>query len=109
MEEPWKRLALVVKFRTTSSQLQGRAILADGEYEPVTTENDGEDGVLGVLAELRKVMAKEDKSRPFVACLVRIARDTGELDIDFEHKNPGRWEYDPRDRADMRAKLKLEE
>ena len=110
MEEPsWKRLVLIVKFRKTSSRLQGVAILESGGTAPVTTENDGDEGVVSVLQQLRKVMAKEDKSGPFVAWLIRLAKESGEMDIDFEHKNPDRWDYDPRDRADMRKKLKLDE
>lgn len=108
MEEPWKRLVLIVKFFETSSRLKGVAILEGGDDVPVTTENDGDDGVASVLEQLRKVMANEDKSSPFVACLIRVAKDSGEIDIDFEHKNRDRWDYDPRDRADMRAKLKLD-
>lgn len=107
MEEPWKRLALIVKFFETSSRLKGVALLESGDDVPVTTENDGNDGVASVLEQLRKLMAKEDKSKPFVACLIRVAKDGGEMDIDFEHKNRDRWDYDPRDRAEMRAKLKL--
>lgn len=109
MEEPWKRLVLIVKFFETSSRLKGVAILESGDDAPVTTENDGDDGVVSVLEQLRKVMAKEDKSGPFVACLIHIARESGELDIDFEHKDRDRWDYDARNRADMRAKLKLDD
>jgi hypothetical protein len=109
MEEPWKRLVLIVKFFETSSRLKGVAILESGDDAPVTTENDGDEGVASVLGQLRKLMAKEDKSKPFVACLIRVAKDSGEMDIDFEHKNRDRWDYDPRDRAGMRAKLKLDD
>ena len=109
MEEPWKRLVLIAKFFEASSRLEGVAILASGDTAPVTTENDGKDGVASVLEQLRKVMANEDKSGPFTACLIRIAKDSGEIDMDFEHKNRNRWDYDPRDRADMRAKLKLDD
>jgi hypothetical protein len=109
MEEPWKRLVLIVKFFETSSRLKGVAILESGDDAPVTTENDGNEGVASVLEQLRKLMAKEDKSKPFVACLIRVAKDSGEMDIDFEHKNRDRWDYDPRDRAGMRATLNLDD
>ena len=61
-----------------------------------------------MLGQLRKVMADEDTSVPFVACLIRVAKDSGEMDMDFERENLNRWDYAPRDRADMRAKLELD-
>ncbi len=109
MAEPWERLVLIVKFFQASSELEGVAILESGDTAPVATKRHGDGGVASVLGQLRKVLAKEDKSGPFVACLIRVAKDSGEIDIDFEHKNRDRWDYDPRDRADMRAKLKLDD
>lgn len=109
MAEPWERLVLIVKFFETSSRLMGVAILEGGDAAGVATKRHGDGGVASVLGQLRKLMAKEDKSRPFVACLIRVGKDGGEMDIDFEHKNRDRWDFDPRDQVDMRAKLKLDD
>lgn len=104
MDEPWSRLAIVVKFHESSSRLEAVAFTTDDDV-PVAPENDGKDGVQGILARLRKLMAEEEKSKPFVACLVRIARKSGELDLNFEYDDADRWEFDPADPADKRAKL----
>lgn len=109
MAVPWTRLVLIVKFDKASSELEGIAFLKDGDSNPVSNENDGDDSVDAVLAKLRKVMADEDKTDPWVACLIRVSKDSGEINIDFEHNDRDRWEYDPRDRAAMRKTLKVDD
>lgn len=104
MEEPWQQLALVVKFDKASTEVRGVAFDGDDDA-PVIPEKSGEKSLQGVLGKLREVMAEEDKAKPFVACLVRVARDSGQIDIDFEYKNQERWDYDAGDSADKRAKL----
>lgn len=103
--EPWEQLVITVKFFETSSRLSAVAFLKKGDAY-VSPENDSDDGVQGILTKLRKTMAKEDKTKPFVACLVRVSRDSGEIDVDFEYDDATRWDFDFRDDADKLAKLK---
>ncbi|MET0583174.1 MAG: hypothetical protein ABWX88_01360 [Pseudoxanthomonas sp.] len=105
--EPWKLLVLIAKFHEGLSRLQGIGFLEDGEDVPMAATRNDKTGVLGVLAELRAEMSKVDQTDPWLSCLVKIARPSGEIDIDFEYDEVERWTVSRANREAMLKKLDL--
>jgi hypothetical protein len=85
----WKHLVLAVRIDAKHSAMSGFAYYANGEYEPVAPKKfDISDG----LVELRDALAAADKKPPWLACLIRIDRETGAIDFDFEYDRADRWD-----------------
>lgn len=86
----WTHLVLVVRYYSeTHNRVGGWCYMASDDYEPVAP--DGNE-VIHAFTALRDEMARVDQKKPWKACLLRLARATREIDIDFEYKNVERWD-----------------
>lgn len=86
--DEWQYLALVAVVDAEQSRMTGFCYDAAGEHEPAAPRNAE---TLEVLRQLRSAMAESDGKSPWKSCLVRIARSSGKIDIDFEYEDAGRW------------------
>ena len=88
----WDHLVLACRIEQDEPQMNGFAFTKDGKHVPVApTDFDIPD----LLLELRNSMAASDKKAPWLACLIRIERDSGEIDFEFEYDKAERWVITP--------------
>lgn len=99
----WAHIVMVGSFENGEAQMNGFAYDNKGAHVPVAPRDFD---ILETLRELREAMAAADRKAPWVACLFRIDRSTGEIAGEFEYENSGRWTITPtnvRKRADELA------
>ena len=84
----WVRLALVAEITQTHSELTGFAYDIDGNPEPVIASSSA---VFKLLQELRVTMASAEHGPLWRSTVIRIERDTGEINFEFQYDSPGRW------------------
>ncbi len=84
----WAHLALVGVVDEQQSRMNGFSYDERGEDEPAAPRNFD---TLAVMRQLRDAMAREDGKAPWKSCLVRIARASGKISVDFEYDDAGRW------------------
>jgi len=84
----WQHLALVGVVDAEQARMNGFCYDAAGADEPAAPRNFE---TLAVLRRLRDEMAKADGKAPWKSCLLRIARSTGKISVDFEYDNAARW------------------
>lgn len=86
-----RHLVLVFSTEGTQSTMQAVCFQADGSYGYKVAKRQDKQGAQGVLESLRDEMAKTEKA-PWGACLVRVDGESGEMDLEFEYDDPGRWD-----------------
>jgi hypothetical protein len=84
----WAQLVLVATIEDDSTETSGFVYFEDGKYEPVSPRGFA---TSDLLEQLRKAMAKADRKAPWRACLIKIDRASGEVDIQFEYDQADRW------------------
>lgn len=85
----WTHVALVVTIAQTHANVTGFCYARDGAFEPAAPANFD---TLDVLRELRAAMAVDDATgRAWKTCLLRIARATRKIDVQFEYDDEARW------------------
>ena len=98
----WAHLALVGVVDAEQSRMNGFCYDAAGAHE-MAAPRDFE--TLEVLRQLRSEMAASDGKSPWTSCLVRIARSSGKIAIDFEYDDAGRWAITRANAAQRAAEL----
>jgi hypothetical protein len=101
--EGWQHLALVGVVDTEQSRMTGFSYDGRGEHEPAAPRNFE---TLEVLRQLRSAMADSDGKSPWKSCLVRIARDSGKIAVDFEYDDAARWAITRANAAQRAVELK---
>ncbi len=85
---PWQHLALVGVVDAEQARMNGFSWDAAGEDE-MAAPRDSQ--TLEVMRQLHREMAAADGKAPWKSCLVRIARSTGKINVEFEYDDAGRW------------------
>lgn len=84
----WQHLALVGVVDAEQARMNGFCYDAAGDDEPAAPRNFE---TLAVMRKLRDAMAQADGKAPWKSCLVRIARSSGKISVDFEYADAFRW------------------
>ncbi len=99
----WTHLALVSVFEGGGPDASGFCYLGDGRSVPVSPSDFA---IFDVLEELRAAMARADETgRSWAAALVRVERDGGRFDVEFEYDHPERLAITPANVADRAREL----
>ena len=101
--EGWQHVALVGVVDAEQARLTGFSYDANGEHEPAAPRNFE---TLEVLRRLRSAMAESDGKAPWKSCLVRIARDSGKIGVDFEYDDAARWAISKNNASQRALELK---
>jgi hypothetical protein len=87
-KKDWAHLVLVGRIEDDAAQMTGFVYYENGDFESVSPR---ESSILELLTELRRTIAAVDNKQPWLSCLIRIDRDTGEINFEFEYDKAGRW------------------
>jgi hypothetical protein len=88
----WSHLVLVCVFEDGSPDMSGFCYIPGSKPVPVSPS---ELSILDLVEELRTAMATHDGKAPWMSCLIRVSRESGEVSVDYEYKNPSRWAITP--------------
>ena len=88
----WSHLVLVSCIEDGTPDLTGFCYLPGQKPVPVSPRDYS---VFDVLQGLRDAMAEHDGKNPWLACLVRIDKASGKIDVDFEYADASRWSVTP--------------
>jgi len=82
--------------------MSGFAYLENGEHEPYAPRDFS---ILKLLVDLRNAMATDDKVDPWRSALLRVARDSSEIEAEFEYDKASRWAVTPGNSEQRAAEL----
>jgi hypothetical protein len=88
----WQHLVLASRIEGGTPDLAGFCY-RDGRSTPVSPRDFG---IFDTLEQLRDAMAAADGKDPWSACLIRIDRASGKVNLDFEYHDAERWAVTPK-------------
>jgi hypothetical protein len=90
--EGWSHLVLVSVFDDGMPDMTGFCYTAGGKPVPVSPSDLA---ILDVIGDLRAAMAEHDRKAPWVACLMRVSRESGAVTFEYEYEDASRWAVTP--------------
>lgn len=104
VREGWAAVVLVVTVAPASPDVCG--FCYDGEGACTTIAPSAFD-TPDAIRELHVTMAAEAGASPWCSCLIRLARDTRRLALEFEYSDPARWAVTLANRRERAEALRL--
>ena len=100
--QPWQSLVMVGEVVPGRTSMNGFVYLDNGQAVPASPRS------MQALKKLKEVSAamQAESGKRWLACVVRIDRPSGKVDIHFEYDDAERWLITPQNVAGMAETLR---